>query len=345
MKPHHTVLVFLAAVCPSPRAQVVGTKVVPLGFETTRGARQARWPFTISGAPAGRVQLCIARSALSGFADGLIRRIYFRTPDFSLDDRSVFVANVYLSSTSATPDNLSATFANNRGNDHALVHNGALIAGRQTNLLNFYPTLMVPRINPPFRLQTGANLLIEIEVTTGVNDVTIEVVDVANDAVGMVEARGTGVTMGTPSTAGYVTGVAVGDPAETTILNNAGPNCGGGSLLVRGLPIVGDPTSMVFARSGGQTGAQIGAIFLTALPATLPMRQGCDLKVDIYGAFLTSIFFTTDDQGRMDPQGFGIPFRTDILGAQIHCQALAFQGNVFPSVWTVTQPLVLTIGL
>jgi hypothetical protein len=344
MRSQLALLAVLAAICPQPRAQSTGTKIVPSGFETARGQRQARWPFTVTGSPEGRIQLCIARASLSGFANGDIRRIYFRTSDFSLDDRSVFLANVYLSSTTANPEALAAAFATNRGPDHALVYSGALVAARQTNLLNFYPTVMIPKISPPFRLQAAANLLIEIEVTASVNDTTIEDVDAPADGIGMVEGMGTNPATGVPSNAGFITGVAVGEPADSTILNTAGPNCGGGSLLVKGFPIVGDPASMVFTRSGGQTGAQIGAIFLSARSGTATLRPGCDLKVDL-AVFLTSIFFTTDDQGRMDPRGFSVPNRTDILGAQIHCQAMAFQGNVFPTVWTVTQPLLLTIGL
>jgi hypothetical protein len=334
----------LAATCPQTRAQSIGTKIVPTGLQTVRGASQARWPFTVTGAPEGRIQLCVARTSLAGFENSDIRRIYFRTSDFSLDDRSVFLANVYLSSTTANPEALSTTFATNRGTDHVLAYTGALVAARQTNLLNFYPTLMIPRINPAFRLKAGTNLLIEIEVTASVNDTTIEVVDAPSDGIGMVQAMGTNPATGVATTAGFVTGVAFGEPAESTILNTAGANCGGGSLLVKGFPIVGDPASMVFTRSGGQTGAQIGAIFLSARTGTTTLRPGCDLKVDL-SVFLTSIFFTTDEQGRMDPQGFGVPNRTDILGAQIHCQAMAFQGNVFPTVWTMTQPLLLKIGL
>src|SRR5688500_6340528 len=103
MRSQLVLLAVLAAACPQPRAQSVGTKVVPIGFETVRGLNQARWPFTVPGAPEGRIQLCVARASLSGFAGGDIRRIYFRTSDFSLDDRSVFLANVYLSSTTANP--------------------------------------------------------------------------------------------------------------------------------------------------------------------------------------------------------------------------------------------------
>jgi hypothetical protein len=335
----------MAVLCLPATAQSVGTVVVPSSNRIVRGNRETRWPFTVTGSPLGRVQLCVDRTALAGFATEPIRRIYFRTPDFALDNRPVFVGNVFLSSTTAGPDSLSATLATNRGADHVQVASGSAIALRQAFVFNYYPSLIAAAdVQPPFKLQAGSNLLIEIEVLGHVNNATIEVVTQTGDPIGMVEARGPGATSGIVSTSGYVTGIAFGEPAAATVLTTGGPNCGGGDLLVRGAPIIGDPTTMAFWRTGGRAGAQWGTIVLAAGEATVNIRPGCDVKLD-FNLYIGALPFTTDDQGRMDPVLFPLPFALDILGAQIHTQAVLFLGTQFPNVIDFTQPLVLKAGL
>ena len=99
-----------------------GMIVVPNSLTSTEGNSNNDWPFAISL----RYQQVYAASQ---FADSaLITRIAFR-PDATFGGAfSEMIANIQidLSTTSATPDGLSSTFASNVGADDKVVYTGAL---------------------------------------------------------------------------------------------------------------------------------------------------------------------------------------------------------------------------
>jgi len=138
----------LAQVVPSGLAHVSGSTNISLLYGADRPTRVQ--------------QVCLGADLPSGS----IKEIRFRQDEVLGTAGSCTLSDVtvVLSSTTATPDGLSLTFADNHGADQTTVYSGDLVLSSAASTADPRPFDMVVSLTTPFLFDgtTGKNLLIDI---------------------------------------------------------------------------------------------------------------------------------------------------------------------------------------
>jgi hypothetical protein len=168
------------------------TLVVPNAASSIEGEANNGFPFWPVGAnpPSMRYQQVFGSSAFSGLGagGGLITQIAFRgdslAPSFIATIPSV---QINLSTSAASPDGLSTTFANNVGPDNTVVYGpSALVVSNPVGPTSGPKpfTVIVPLVTP-FVYKPGlGNLLMDFRTIGGSTDISLDAINQIGDAVG-----------------------------------------------------------------------------------------------------------------------------------------------------------------
>jgi hypothetical protein len=168
------------------------TTVVPNALSTVEGSNNNGFPFWPFGAnpPSMRYQQVFASSEFSALrpAGGLITHIAFRADSeaqpFSFTAPSV---QVNLSTTSAAPDGMSTTFADNVGGDDAVVFGPAPLALRSSSGATAGPkpfNIVIALTTPFYYNPAAGNLLFDVRSRGGNTDISLDAQLTVGDAVG-----------------------------------------------------------------------------------------------------------------------------------------------------------------
>jgi hypothetical protein len=187
--------------------------VVPNANATVEGTSSNSFPFTATATHFHYQQVYAANNfaALSG--PHSITAMHFRPNATSTAPvwENAFTLNLRLSTTTAGPDTLSATFADNVGGDEAVVYDGPItISTEQVTPISPGPAFFDVVINfqTPFIYDPSrGNLLVNLTRdggTIGTNRF-LDAVTAVGDAVGRVTTSTVGATTGTVSSIGLVT--------------------------------------------------------------------------------------------------------------------------------------------
>jgi hypothetical protein len=201
--------------------------VVPADLADVEGTSWNNFPFSIGGLneKSQRYQQVYAASAFSALAEpGLITALAFR-PDFEVAVAfSVTLGDVQinLSTTSAEPDALSNTFANNVGLDDAVVFAGPLFlssafSGPAEGPKDFD---VVIELQHPFLYDPSAgNLLLDVRNFTGGISTRLDATEGDSDPISRVHTNPGAGAVDTPTgftnTSGLVTRFTVPEPSAT----------------------------------------------------------------------------------------------------------------------------------
>jgi len=228
-------LLLLGAI--NPAHAIVPTVVVPNSAATTEGDTNNSWPFNIAagGLPSQRYQQVYAASQFGGLPSGggLITQIVFRPDAFAGQAFTSTLPDIQidLSTTSATDDGLSSTFANNVGADDTVVFaRGALtlssaFTGPPNGPKDFD---IIITLSTPFLYNPAlGNLLLDVRNFGGGSTTSFDAVFTSGDGVSRVYNSDVNSTTGSPDTLGLVTGfIIVPEPGTAAMLL-----AGGGTLL------------------------------------------------------------------------------------------------------------------
>lgn len=212
------------------------TVVVPNANTNTPGGLQTPAPFrrdsTALGSGAGAHNQIVYNA--SGFGSGpiTIAAVSFRSlGEFLGSDISVSNTTIRLSTTAATENTLSPTFANNLGGNTAVVYSGALnIDSSGTPVFDVTINLQTPFVYNPGQ----GNLLLDVVIPTTATVTTngffgsfaLDDVNNINDGIGSVtnitDGNGTTGTVSTDAAITQFTFTAVPEPASLAVLASGG---------------------------------------------------------------------------------------------------------------------------
>jgi hypothetical protein len=222
-------LLLLGAI--KPAHAIVPTVVVPNSARTTEGNSNNAYPFNIGPSQSQRYQQLYAASQFGG--GGLITQIVFR-PDATFGNAFTSTLpdiQIDLSTTSATDDGLSSTYANNVGADDTVVFaRGPLtlssaFTGPPNGPKDF--DIIITLTTPFFYNPALGNLLLDVRNFGGGSTTQFDAVATTGDGVSRVFNGDVNSGTGTTDTLGLVTGfVIVPEPSSVAMLL-----AGGGMLL------------------------------------------------------------------------------------------------------------------
>jgi len=143
--------------------------IVPNSLETTEGDTRNAFPFFANDPNGSTYQQVYSSSEFSAATQpGIIKSISFRLDESAgVVSLTITDLKIFLSTTNASPDSLSATFADNVGPDETLVFDGALsISSVSVSVPNPFDTVI--EFQNPFPYDpTQGDLLLEVNNISG----------------------------------------------------------------------------------------------------------------------------------------------------------------------------------
>lgn len=185
--------------------------IFPNRLETQEGNFNSVFPFSIGSSLQRYQQVFSAKEFVSASRQEFITQILFRPDAMFGNAFSSIIPDIQLnlSTTSAAPDHLSTTFADNVGNDDTVVFNrgplslssidtGAVVGSKEFNIII---NLSTPFL---FNLSYG-NLLLDVRVFTGGFTTTFDAENTFDDCISRVFNNNVNASTGFADTIGLVT--------------------------------------------------------------------------------------------------------------------------------------------
>ena len=290
----------LAALAGAAAAQTTEV-VVPAANAAAEGLSSSTIPFAMLGAGVGRFQQVYGGSEFPSGASWIAGVAFRANGNTALAGRTLTVS-LALSTTSGSPDGLSATFASNTGPDATIVYTGTLTLPPVAAAAGPAPFAWAIPFQRGF-LYAGGNVLLDLTITssTGGSGGTLDAVNVTGDPVSRAynsSDPASPTTSTAPSTLGLVTRfdlVPATAPLAQTEPSISAASGGTDRFFMNGS---GANAGRLYVLVGGHSGSVPGTLLPGGL--TLPVNADATTLV-LLGASNTSVL--QNFIGILDPLG------------------------------------------